>query len=160
MTLACSINIDHLPSTLQLYKLKATPEERKKIAERLNLLSIDQLEAQLSLQKEDHLLIAGTIIVVVTQECVRTLIPFPQQLVINVEEVISLAPLDNQQDIDLKGEVLAEPLEGSLLDLGEMVIQLLSLHLDPYPVAPGSLPVEYKENNTHGSPFEALKKKE
>lgn len=160
MTLACSINSDHLPSTPQSYKLKATPGERKKIAERLNLLSIDQLEAEISLQKKDHLLIVGKITAAVTQECVRTLVPFPQQLVIHVEEIMSLAPLDSQQDIDLTGEDLAEPLEGSLLDIGEMVIQLLSLNLDPYPVAPESLPFEYKENNTRESPFEALKKKE
>lgn len=159
-TLSCFINIDQLSSSPQTYDLKATPEERGKIAERLNLLALDQLEAQLSLQKKDHLLITGKITAAVTQECVRTLIPLPKQVIISVEEVMSLSPLGDQQDMDLKEEDVAERLEGNQLDLGEVVIQLLSLNLDPYPVASGSTPIDYKEDKTRESPFEVLKKKE
>jgi hypothetical protein len=44
--------------------------------------------------------------------------------------------------------------------VGEVVIQLLSLSLDPYPVAPASAPIDYHEDKESLSPFKILKKKE
>lgn len=64
------------------------------------------------------------------------------------------------RQMEREAEVLTEPLYDTTLDLGEVVIQLLSLTLDPYPVAPESGPVDYKEDNSSSSPFAVLKKKE
>jgi uncharacterized metal-binding protein YceD (DUF177 family) len=89
---------------------------------------------------------------------VRTLQPLPQHLEFHADEVFTLKPLDEQDEVNLTEDVIVEPLEGSILDVGEVIIQLLSLNLDPFPVSPTSTPIEYTESTGPISPFEVLKK--
>lgn len=146
------INIDHLEPGLHEYHLVATKEDRQGIAKRLELKAVDQLQADLKVEKEGRLILAGTIEAEIQQECVRTLKVFSQSLRISVDEVFLYK---NKEDEDESGEIL----EGDILDLGEVVVQLLSLELDPYPIAPGSEPVEYHDKEGKTSPFDVLKNK-
>ena len=157
--LSCAVHIETLTSESSSYDLTATPEEKVNVAERLNLLSIEKLEAHLLLQKKDQLFLTGIITADVIQQCVRTLVPLPQHLEIEVDEIFFLPSSQDQEVIDLEEEERGELLEGNTLEIGEIVIQLLSLNLDPYPVAPESKPIDYKENDGPSSPFEVLKKK-
>jgi len=159
-SLTFSVQIETLTLKPHSFHLIATLEEQSIIAKRLNLQSIGRLEAQGEIQKKDHIYVSGTVIADVTQLCVRTLVPLPQHLEVEINEVFTPVPEETQEEIELEAEELTEPLQGNILDLGEVVIQLLSLNIDPYPVAPESGPVEYKENNGASSPFEVLKKKE
>lgn len=159
MTLHIYASIDTLTSKPTNYNLIATPEERKKIAQRLNLISIEKLEATLHLQKKDQLFLTGSILANVTQSCVRTLVPLPQQLNIGVDEIFILKVNEPEEEEEMELKDLIEPVQGNTLDLGEVVIQILSLNLDPYPVAPGSTPLDYQEKETKTSPFDVLKKK-
>src|SRR5262249_43553339 len=111
-------------------------------------------------QKNEHLLLTGNIRADVTQQCVRTLEPVPQHLDIEVNELFFPGKHDRQKEIELNEQERGELLQGDTLDLGEIVVQLLSLNLNPYPVAPESKPVEYHDENGFSSPFEILKKKE
>ncbi len=160
MSLTLFVNIDTLTSKPSDYNFIANSEERKAIAKRLNLLSLEILEARLHLQRKDHIFLTGKITADVTQQCVRTLAAFPQHLDIPVNEIYMLDPLETQEERELETKDLIEPLQGNALDLGEVVIQLLSLNLDPYPVAPDSTPLDYQEKPSPSSPFEVLKKKE
>lgn len=153
------VNIDTLTSTPHDFHLVATPEEQLEIAKRLNLLFVKEIDAQLHLQKNGHIALTGGIKADIAQECVRTLVPVPQHLEIDVNEVFYVASEENKEALDLDELETGEPLQGHVLDLGEVVIQLLSLNLDPYPVAPESEPVEYHEENGSSSPFDVLKKK-
>jgi len=49
-SLALLISIDTLSSKVENYQLSATSKEREEIAKRLNLLSLEKLEANLQLQ--------------------------------------------------------------------------------------------------------------
>jgi len=158
-SLNCSINIEELSLIPQGYSLTGTLKEKENIARRLNLVSLEKLEAELYLQKKELLSLTGKIIADVTQQCVRTLVPLSQHLQVEVNELFSLAPAESLDEVSYKAEDLTEPLQGNILNLGETVIQLLSLSLDSYPVAPTSKPIEYHEGNTP-SPFEILKREE
>ena len=158
-SLTLLISIDTLSSTPEAYHLSAKPEERADIAKRLKLLSLEQLKADLQLQKKGHIYLSGKIIADVTQQCVRTVVPLKEHLEIIVNEEFIHIPIEQEEEIEWDPESLAEPLHENTLDLGEIVIQLLSLNLNPYPVAPESTPIEYKEKDAP-SPFEILKKKD
>ncbi len=159
-SLTFSVNIETLTSRPHDFHLSATSDEQLAIANRLNLLSVERLDAQLHLLKNGQLALTGIIVADVIQQCVRTLVPVPQHLEIEVNEFFFFAPHEDKEEIDLDELELGEPLQGHILDLGEIVIQLLSLNLDPYPVAPESKPIEYHDENGSSSPFDVLKKKE
>jgi uncharacterized metal-binding protein YceD (DUF177 family) len=153
------VDSETLSAKPQTYDLIATIEEKKSIVKRLDLLSLEQLDAHLNLTKKERVHLTGKIIAEVTQQCVRTLVPLPQHLEIKVDECFLPASTEEEL-LNLNLEELVEPMEGNILDLGEIVIQLLSLNLDPYPVARGSMPLEYHEYKKGGSSFDVLKKKE
>jgi uncharacterized metal-binding protein YceD (DUF177 family) len=158
-SLKCSINIETLTSKPSDYHLEASPGERRTIAQRLNLVSLEKLEATLRLQKKDELFLTGKIIADVTQHCVRTLVPFSQHIDMAIDEVFVVNQTQEDEEEELELKDLLEPLQGNTLDLGEVVIQFLSLNIDPYPVAPGSEPIDYQEKNGKSSPFDVLKTK-
>lgn len=151
--LMTTINIETLTKDPLDIVLKATPEERAEIQKRLNIISIENIEAKLHLRKKGLIFLKGTIQADITVECVRTVVPFQQHLKINVDETF-LPP--EGAETPLPEEV--EPLEEETLSIGEIIVQLISLNLDPYPVAPGTLPLDYQEEKPVTSPFEVLKK--
>ncbi|MBX9620732.1 MAG: DUF177 domain-containing protein [Alphaproteobacteria bacterium] len=153
--LMTKINIDTLTTNPFDISLKATPDERAVIQKRLSIISIENIEAKLQLRKKGLIFLKGTIQADMTVECVRTLVAFQQHLEIKVDETF-LPPTGNTE-APLPEEV--EPLEEETLNIGEIVIQLISLNLDPYPVAPDTLPLDYQEEKPSVSPFEVLKKK-
>jgi uncharacterized metal-binding protein YceD (DUF177 family) len=153
--LTTTINIEILTKDPFDVFLKATPEERRAIQKRLNIISIENVEAKLHLRKKGLIFLKGTIHADITVECVRTLVAFQQHLKIKVDETF-MSPIEDTET-PLPEEV--EPLEEETLNIGEIVIQLISLNLDPYPVAPNTLPLDYQEEKPSASPFEILKKK-
>jgi uncharacterized metal-binding protein YceD (DUF177 family) len=159
-SLTFSVNIETLTSTPHNFHLVAITDEQLEIAKRLNLMSVERIDAVLHLQKNGHIALTGSITADVTQQCVRTLVPLPQHLEIKVEEFFFFASHESKEEIDLDELEAGESLQGHILDLGEIVIQLLSLNLDPFPVTPGSKPLEYHDENGRSSPFDVLKKKE
>ncbi len=152
--LMTTINIETLTKDPIEISLKATPDERVEVQKRLNIISIENIEAKLHLRKKGLIFLKGTIQADITVECVRTLVSFQQHLKINVDE--TFLPPTEGTDAPLPEEV--EPLEEETLNIGEIIIQLISLNLDPYPVAPDTLPLDYQEEKPALSPFEVLKK--
>ena len=157
-SLTYTLNIETLTKTPLEISLHATKEERGDIQNRLDLVSIENLEAKLHVKKKELIFLTGSIKTNFTQECVRTLVHFPQHLEINVNEsFVFPAPQKELKSLSLEE---SEPLEDNILNIGEIVIQLLSLNLDPYPVAPDTGPLDYQEDKSTSSPFHILKKKE
>jgi len=155
--LTSSIHVDTITHEPQCYKISATPQEREEVIRRLNLLSLEKFEAEICLERKDHIHLTGKIRADVIQECVRTLQPIPQHIEFRIDELFTPLLLNGDVEIDLSSESIVEPLEGEQLDLGEILTQLLSLNLDLFPVAPSSTPVEYMEEEASSSPFKVLK---
>ncbi len=154
--LSTVINLETLAPGTHDFHLDASHEEREDAANRLNLIFIEKLKADLKLERDGRVILTGKIHAQVTQQCVRTLVFFLQELEVKVDELFFLeSPKKLSEETQEEGEML----EDYILDLGEVVIQILSLNLDPYPVAPGTEPLEYHEKNGNPSPFEVLKNK-
>lgn len=128
----------------------AGPDERAAIAERLQLLALDRLEARLHLARWGRgVEISGTMAAEVVQACVVTLEPVAERL----DEPV-LARFENSGtaggtagsalvvDDDLVDPDAPDPPDplppDGRIPVGELLIQLLSVALDPYPRRDGA----------------------
>lgn len=173
---------EHASTRGKSLHIEANAKQCAAIAARLDVLAVKSVAADLTLTLENggHILyVSGTFKAELTQECVVTgepldevvedsfeawyadhdkAIPFAraQHQVKAVEEGDEVQMLDEKDD--------PEPMIGGQVDLGETVVQFLSLAVNPYPRKDGSY-----ENNGNGevsvqsqatlrpNPFAALK---
>ncbi len=158
--------LEHLGNAAVTERLSATPAERAALARRFGLISLDRLEAELTVawRAAGTLLeVSGRLWAAAVQRCVVTLEPLPVQL----DEAVALrfasagarpsphAPPDEEPEEAFDPDA-PDPLPPEGLDLGEEVAQALSLALDPYPRAPGaSLPEAAGDGADH--PFAKLR---
>lgn len=152
--------VDRLGATGAEERIVASPAERAAVAKRLDLVALDRLEAQLSLRLAAGatlLKVTGRIEADVVQSCVVTLEPVPATLSLPVDITFALTRADPAEEAEESVDPDApEPLPPGGLDLGEEVVQMLSLGLDPYPRAPGaSLPDGAVDEPEH--PFAELR---
>ena len=127
------------PGTEIRRKIEADESERAALAERLGLVQMDSLSAEVVLRR----LPGGTLIGAsghvaadVVQSCVVTMDPVAGHIDENFEEIFApegYEPGEDEEDVDL-----SDYFDGQEIDIGEVVAQLLSLSLDPYPRAPGA----------------------
>jgi hypothetical protein len=147
----------HVPAEGLTLRLDADVAARARLAERMGLLALHALSAELRLTPEPEgcIGVRGRMRAAVEQACVVTLDPVAQ----SIDEVIAwrllpagMEPTDGDDDPD------DIETEAGVADLGEALAQQLSLALDPYPRAPGAeLPAEHGPGGA-GGPFAALAK--
>ena len=138
------VPLEELRGGLVRRTIEATEEERGGLARRLGLAAISGLTAEVTLESRKSgkiVVIAGRFEAEVTQTCVVTLEPLPRNL--SESFTLRLAPEPEPGDaeivdIDPVTEDEPEPIEGDMVDVGELVAQHLSLALDPYPRAEGA----------------------
>ncbi len=125
--------------------ISATPEERRRLAERLGLISLERLDAVLWLRRPTGsglVRVQGRYEAELTQACVVTLAPLRSCLVRDFAVVYGLAPdhddLITAVEVDVEQEDPPESLGPDGLDLGEAVVQQLAVSLDSYPRAEGA----------------------
>lgn len=146
---------DEISSTPQQIKITATPQQCADLARRMRIIAVEGLSATLTMRRESgHIIhVGGSLEAQVTQSCVVTLEPVTERLEKPVEgwfsgedQVISLARARRDRmgvGADVEVPVMEEredpePLVDGYVDLGELVTQILSLSLNPYPHAPGA----------------------
>lgn len=131
----------NIPRSGQRESLSATPEEREAVARRLGLLSLEKLEAKVALtpQAGGSIAVRGRMRASVTQACVVTLEPVPQEIEEEIDWRVppGAEPGEPDEEDILEGPDEVEA-ENGVLDLGEALAQQLALSLDPYPRAPGA----------------------
>ncbi|UFN50672.1 DUF177 domain-containing protein [Roseomonas sp. OT10] len=143
--------------------LSATAEERAALARRLDLVSLDRLDAEAEIRPERGpggiYRVTGRMRAAVVQSCVVTLEPVPQE----VEESLDWRVIPGGTAEEDEGEAPEDMAEGpedveaagGVLDVGEALAQQLSLALDPYPRAPGAA-LDPGGAGDSRSPFAAL----
>jgi uncharacterized metal-binding protein YceD (DUF177 family) len=127
--------------------LEASPEERRMLAERFDLLSIDSLSGHARLERcGEGVILRGRLEAQVAQACVISL----EEVRSTVDETFECrftrpgaAVPDAAWDQDV------EPLAGTELDVGEIFAQQLALALDPYPRAPDAYALVSRELGPH-----------
>jgi uncharacterized metal-binding protein YceD (DUF177 family) len=143
-------HVENVPSAGKTVKMKAEPQHLKDIARRMDVLAINSLEADLKLmlQNAGHILyITGNFKAEIIQECVVTLKPITSSVEDSFEawyadhdKAVSfnrakhqLKALEEGDEVQiLEEQDDPEALIDGQVDLGEVVIQFLSLAVNPY----------------------------
>ena len=115
--------------------LVADDAERRAIAERLDLSSLDRLEAHASLALDgDRVRATGRVAAALEQRCVVT----GEPVAAHVDEPFDIAfmrePQAGDEEIELRPEDCDMVFhDGATIDLGSAIADTLALALDPYP---------------------------
>ena len=145
--------------------LVADDAERSTIAKRLDLVSLDRLEAHVTLSKTGEIVRAsGRLGAVLEQCCAITSEPVPA----HIDEPFDLVfvpepPIDGpEEEIELgRSELDVVFHDGAMIDLGGAIADTLALSLDPYPRSAGA-DAALKEagvlSEEQASPFAVLAK--
>jgi uncharacterized metal-binding protein YceD (DUF177 family) len=151
-------------------RIVASAEQRAAIADALDLASLEALTFEYSLRRsgKDRFKLDGQLEASLVQTCVITL----ESLEATVSEQVHIEfwPLEDIEkleapdhggefEIDFEGP---EPIEGDVIDIGQLAYETLASAIDPYPRKPG---VEFSQKSgdqddngkSEESPFEVLK---
>ena len=134
----CTLPLDRIRDGERV-DLVASQDDRDSIAKRLDLASIERLEAHCVLEHRGPSIRAlGRIKAALTQSCIATGDPLPayvdEPFELNFQPEPSHAP---DEEVELSGDELDVIFhDGSAIGLGEAVADTLALALDPYPRGP------------------------
>lgn len=157
-----SVEVD-LPSlgrAGKFFKLAANEDECSKIAARLGVIKIAKLEGEMRLSAtKTDIKASGVVNASLIRECVSSLEPMPEQIDENFQISFSRQPPSQTDAADEESEdlLLPEYHEGEMFDVGELLVQQLSLAMTPFPRKPGapSLAEQYGRSGPV-SPFSDL----
>ena len=157
-----SVDVEYLPPMGRSYAIKASEEERARVAARLNLQEVETLTATFEVKFQGGLIVAtGSLEAKVTQSCVVSLAPVPAVLSETIEasymteeratkeqakreKILAKkkagfkASPEDEEFIELGRQDPPEVAQGGRIDLGELAVVHLALALEPYPRAPGA----------------------
>jgi len=139
------VNIDRMgASGSTTLEIAANDSERAALAKRFGFLGLPAFTARVTVdcRAGGRVLVEGLLRGKIVQACILTLDPVTQELDESFR-IVFKQDLAEERDPE-SGEALVsadvdapEPLSGSLLDVGEIVAEQLSLAADPYPRRPG-----------------------
>lgn len=145
--------------------LSADEDERRRIAERLGLRSLDRLDAHVTLDRKGEIVRArGRLKAVLRQSCVVTDEPVDAHAdepfdIYFLPEPSSESPDEEIELHESDCDVVFH--DGSAIDLAQAIADTLALTLDPYPRSPGA-EATLKEagvlTEAEAGPFAALAK--
>ncbi|MCS6778666.1 MAG: DUF177 domain-containing protein [Geminicoccaceae bacterium] len=134
------LDVGRLGGAVRTDRIDADVAERAGLARRLALDAILSLHAETRtarLPGDGAIAVEGRLTADVVQRCVVTLEPFSSRVTAEFRRVFTTAasPVDREIVIDAERDE-PEPLDGDVVDLGEIVAEELALALDPYPRSP------------------------
>lgn len=138
------IDLEKIGSSGIALEISASESERAALAKRFGFLSLPALSARVSVDRRPggQIVVEGRLKGRIVQACILSLDPVTQEL----DDAFRLVFAENvkEESDPESGEALLnsqgdapEPLEGNMLDVGEIVAEQLSLTADPYPRRPG-----------------------
>jgi hypothetical protein len=134
------VRIDRLPAGGRSISIDADEGERAAIAATMNIISVEQFRANLSIVPlRGGLRAQGHLDARVTQASVVSFEPVPETISEDIDRVF-LPPRDNQAPapgaevfIDLENDDFPDHIDGQEVDLSNLLLETLALALDPYP---------------------------
>ncbi|MDE0335947.1 MAG: DUF177 domain-containing protein [Defluviicoccus sp.] len=134
------VRVDRIPASGIVREIEAAEDERRALASRFAIVSIESLSARVALRRagDGDIVVSGRCSARVVQECVVTLDPVASEI---EEEIALLFRPVAREALDEKTVVISsredfEPFAGESLDIGEVVAVELALCLDPFPRSP------------------------
>jgi uncharacterized metal-binding protein YceD (DUF177 family) len=139
-------------------RIEANAAERENLARRFDLISLDRLEAEVVLRRQDPatVLLEAEFSAEFEQCCTVTLEPV-RGAVCDRFSLIYGPPLDNETQVAFDdSEPVYEPMSGDAIDIGEAVAQELSLSLPLFPRDPAATIEEGAMARPLDGPFAGL----
>jgi hypothetical protein len=140
--------------------IEAGVQERQALARRFGLVSLDRLvaRARFVVLRAGFVRVEGRYEADVVQACVVSLEPVAACLAESFSIAFDAEARDEAGEIDLAPGAAEppEPLRDGVVDIGEAVVQLMAVALDPYPRAPGASLAAGVERAEEDGPFAAL----
>jgi uncharacterized metal-binding protein YceD (DUF177 family) len=163
-----SIRIDSMPPEGRDLHIAAAEEERAAIAEHLGITSIERLDVRLhAVRFKGGIRVTGHLKAEIVQPSVVSLEPVSQSISEPIDRVFlpagekdHAAPTGVEIFIDLEGADVPDHFVGAEADLSDLVVETLSLAIDPYPRAEGETVADLgvaTDEEPPESPFAALK---
>lgn len=152
------LQTDRVPKAGSTEKLAADPRELQALAKRMKIPAIHSLTAEIratpwrggGIKLEGHLTADIEQVSVISLEAFRETVSIP----------VARYFLPPGAVVENEGEDDADPIQGGIIDLGEVVAETLALDLDPYPRKPGEAFAEHVEDDAapgeSQSPFAVL----
>ncbi len=152
------LQTDRVPKAGSVEKLHAEPRELIALARRMKIPAIHALSAEIratpwrggGIKLEGHLTADIEQVSVISLEAFRETVSIP----------VSRYFLPPGAVVENEGEDDADPIQGGIVDLGEVVAETLALDLEPYPRKPGEAFAEHVEDDAapgeNPSPFAVL----
>jgi len=163
-----SIRLDSMPTTGRDVSLTVDKDEREHIAEELEVTSIDRLQVKLhAVRFRGGIRVTGRLEAIIVQPSVISFEPVTQEIGEPVDRIFLpggekqyAGPADAEIFVDLEGDDLPDHFEGNEADLTDLIVETLSLAIDPYPRAPGESLGELGSDGLDDevNPFASLKK--
>jgi len=160
--LGTRVRLARVPPAGRKVRIEADAEALEAIASRLGILGVDRFTAAINVAPfRGGLRVSGELDAAVRQQCVITLEPVDASVHETIDRVFLEGPDTAQKHVLVDPEAEDEPdwFDGEVLDFAPLLIETLSLALDPYPRAPGArleeAPAGPDADRT--SPFAALK---
>lgn len=159
------IRIGGLSSEGRKFDFDADAAERQAVAEELGVVDVDRLVAHFEVAPlRGGLRVTGRVEADLHQRCVVTLVPVEEKIDEAVDRIFlpsgAAAPDFGRQGTFLDPEADDEPdwFDGEWLELGPLIVEAISLALNPYPKAPGAaLETTGETVPEEESPFAALR---
>ncbi|HVY50995.1 MAG TPA: DUF177 domain-containing protein [Devosia sp.] len=162
-----SIRLDSIPVAGRQLRVVPAAEERRALADRLGLASIDSLEVDLrAVTFRGGIRVTGRLTARVTQLSVVSLEPVGQSIDEPIDRVFLpggekpyAGPAGAEIFVDLEGDDIPDHFEGNEADLSDLIVETLALAVDLYPRAPGESldDLGLKPDIAADHPFAALK---
>ncbi len=166
------VNVSHIGTNPVRVTMQADEDERKDLAHRWGVTSVERVYADLELGrwKRDGVRIKGVIEAAITQDCVVTLEPVPSTIeeridALFVPEGSRLARVKTDDDgemiVESEGPDAPETFAGNTIDVAAVCEEFVVLAIDPYPRAESAVfeddQPEDEDNTVEPSPFADLK---
>lgn len=163
-----SIRLDSMPNTGRDLALTVDKDERDHIAEDLDILSLDRLQVKLhAVRFRGGIRVTGRLEAIVVQQSVITFEPVTQEIGEPIDRIFLpgaekayTGQADAEVFVDLEGEDIPDHFDGNEADLTDLIIETLSLAIDPYPRGPGESLGDLGSDGLEEelNPFASLKK--
>lgn len=159
------VRIDQIPASGRDFEIEADAEQREALTGRLGVSALEAFGARVNVRAlRGGVRVRGRLKAAVVQPCVVTFEPVRQ----SIDEPVDRVFLPGREEryegppgaevyVDLEGEDPPDHYEGNEIDLSELLVETLSLAIDPYPRLEGvDIPPEARDEEDD-SPFAKLK---
>lgn len=128
------IDLNDFGKPSKRFQLVASSQEREQLAKRLATPAVEKLEGHVEVTATASVVrLRGEMEAVLVRECVASLELMKERITESFELEFSRSPLTGDDPFDLEA---SEVIEGDTIDLGEVLVQQLSLSMAPFPRKP------------------------